>query len=51
MEISKGKSAAEIATLADLVPTLELIKRAVKAGELNTQIEAAAKKLRDGFAR
>ena len=32
IEISKGKSAVEIATAADLVPTLELIKQAVEAG-------------------
>jgi len=41
----------EIATLADLVPTLELIKRAVEAGELDAQIEAAALKLREGFVK
>ena len=51
IEISKGKSAVEIATAADLVPTLELIKQAVEAGELDAQIEAAAVKLRDGFIK
>ena len=51
LEISKGKSAVEIATLADLVPTLELIKTAVLNGELDTQIDVAANKLRDGFAQ
>ena len=51
LEISKGKSAVEIATAADLVPTLELIKRAVEAGELDVQIEAAALKLREGFVK
>ena len=35
----------------DLVPTLELIKTAVLNGELDTQIDAAANKLRDGFAQ
>ena len=35
----------------DLVPTLELIKRAVEAGELDAQIEAAAVKLRAGFTK
>jgi hypothetical protein len=34
----------------DLVPTLELIKTAVLNGKLDTQIEAAANKLRDGLA-
>lgn len=51
LEISKGKSAVEMATMADLVPTLELIKQAVEAGELDAQIEAAAVKLRDGFTK
>jgi hypothetical protein len=30
-----GKNAAEVASKADLLPTLELIKQAVKAGELD----------------
>jgi hypothetical protein len=34
----------------DLVPTLELIKTAVLNGKLDTQIEAAANKLRNGLA-
>ena len=34
-----------------MVPTLELIKTAVLNGELDTQIDAAANKLRDGFAQ
>ena len=51
LEITKGKSAVEIATAAELVPTLELIKQAVEAGELDAQIEAAAVKLRAGFTK
>jgi hypothetical protein len=35
----------------DLVPKLELTKTAVLNGELDTEIEAAAKKLRDGFVQ
>ena len=50
IELAKGKSAVEIASLTELVPTLELIKQAVEAGELDTQIESAANKLRDGLA-
>lgn len=49
--MSKGKSSIEIATTDDLVPTLEFVKRAVEAGELDAQIEAAALKLRDGFGK
>ena len=51
LELAKGKSAIEMATAVDLVPTLELIKRAVEAGELDAQIDAAALKLRDGFGK
>jgi hypothetical protein len=40
-----------MATVAELVPTLELIKQAVEAGELDAQIEAAALKLREGFVK
>jgi hypothetical protein len=39
----------EVGAEKDLVPTLELLKGAVLAGELDTQIEAASIKLRDGF--
>jgi hypothetical protein len=51
IELAKGKSAIEMATMDDLVPTLELIKRAVEAGELDGQIEAASIKLREGFGK
>ncbi len=51
LELAKGKVAVEVGTEKELVPTLELIKTAVLNGELDTQIEAAALKLRDGFAQ
>jgi hypothetical protein len=51
IELAKGKTAVEVASKADLVPTLELIKQAVEAGELDVQIEAASKKLLDGFGK
>jgi len=51
LELAKGKVAVEIGTEKDLVPTLELIKTAVLNGELDTQIETAANKLRDGFTQ
>jgi hypothetical protein len=51
LELAKGKVAVEVGSEKDLVPTLELIKTAVLNGELDTQIEAAANKLRDGFAK
>ena len=51
LELAKGKVAVEVGVEKDLVPTLELIKRAVEAGELDVQIEAAALTLRDGFGQ
>jgi hypothetical protein len=51
IELAKGKSSIEIGGTEQLLPTLELIKQAVEAGELDTQIEAAANKLRDGFGK
>jgi len=49
LELAKGKWAVEVGTEKELMPTLELLKAAVLAGELDAQIEAAADKLRDGF--
>ena len=51
VELAKGKTAVEVGTVADLIPTLELIKKAVEAGELDVQIEAASVKLRQGFTK
>lgn len=51
LELAKGKWAVEVGGEKDLVPTLELLKGAVLAGELDAQIEAASNKLRDGFGR
>ncbi len=51
VEITKGKTTIEIATPDDLIPTLELIKKAVDAGELDTQLETASVKLREGFSK
>ena len=51
LELAKGKYAVEIASEKELVPTLEIIKAAVLAGELDTAIDAASNKLRAGFQR
>lgn len=50
LELAKGKNAVEVANLSELVATLELVKTAVEAGELDAAIEAASVKLRAGFA-
>lgn len=49
LELAKGKFAVEIAADKDLIPTLEIIKSAVEAGELDAAIESAAGNLREGF--
>ena len=49
LELGKGKFAVEVATEKELVATLEVIKSAVLAGELDAAIDSAANKLRDGF--
>ena len=51
LELAKGKFAVELASEQDLLPTLELVKTAVIAGELDTAIDNAANKLRDGFVK
>jgi hypothetical protein len=49
IELAKGKAAVELASEKELVGVLEILKGAVLDGELDTQIEAAANKLREGF--
>ena len=51
IEIVKGKNAVEVADMNDLVATLEVIKAAMLAGELDAQIERASGALRAGFAK
>ena len=51
LELAKGKFAVEIAAEKDLVPTLETVKAAVLAGELDAAMDSAARKLREGFSK
>ncbi len=51
LELAKGKYSIEIASDKDLLSTLETVKSAVLAGELDTAIDNAANKLRAGFAK
>ena len=48
-ELAKGKPGVEVASAEDLVKALGSINAAVKAGELNSQIEKASCSLRSGF--
>jgi len=49
IELAKGKPSVEVANAQDLIKTLETIKSAVEAGELDAQIETASASLRSGF--
>ncbi len=51
LELAKGKFAVEVASDQDLAATLEQIKAAVLAGELDAAIDAASSKVRAGFAK
>ena len=51
LELAKGKYAVEVAAEKELVGVLDVIKAAVLAGELDTAIENAASKLKDGFGK
>ncbi|MCP3654580.1 DUF6641 family protein [Herbaspirillum sp.] len=49
IELAKGKSAIEVGSLEELVPTLETLKAVVSAGELDAQLELVSKSLSAGF--
>jgi hypothetical protein len=51
LELVKGKNAIEIASAAQLVPTLELLKAAADSGEMDDAINAAGTALRKGFGK
>ena len=49
IELAKGKPSVEVASAGDLIKTLETIKTAVEAGELDAQLDLASNSLRSGF--
>ncbi len=51
IELAKGKTAVEVSSAEDLIKTLEIIKVAIEAGELDAQIEIACGAVRAGFKR
>jgi hypothetical protein len=51
LELAKGKWAVEVGSASEIVGVLETVKDAVLNGELDSAIEGAAKKLREGFKR
>ena len=51
LELAKGKYAIEVGVEKELVNVLEVVKTAVLSGELDTAIDNAANKLREGFGK
>jgi hypothetical protein len=51
LELAKNKWAVELANEKDLVATLDVIKKAVLAGELDDAISQASEKLKAGFTK
>jgi hypothetical protein len=51
LEIAQGKTAIELDKPDELIHTLEMIKAAVEAGELDGQIEKVAGLLKEGFLK
>ncbi len=46
LELAKGKNCVEVKSIGELIPTLELLKQAVDAGELDAAIEVVSKSIR-----
>ena len=51
LELAKGRTAIEVANPAELITTLDIVIQAVQNAELDTQIDAASWKLREGFKK
>lgn len=51
LQFSKGKNAVEAGSMAAVITVLETLRRAVLAGELDSQLENAAAALKRGFKK
>lgn len=51
IELAKGKPSIELLNQEELISTLELVKKAVEAGELDQQIDQASGALRSNFKK
>lgn len=51
IELAKGKPSIEVTGKDELISTLELVKKAVEAGELDQQIDQASGALRSNFKK
>ncbi len=51
LELAKGKYSIDVGDITQVADTLRIVAEAVAAGELDTQISAAANTLRKGFQK
>jgi hypothetical protein len=51
IELAKGKPSIQVESDLDLISTLELVKQAIEAGELDSQIEQVSGALRSNFKK
>ena len=51
IELAKGKLSIQVESDLDLISKLELVKEAIEAGELDSQIEQASGALRSNFKK
>ena len=51
LELAKGKNAVEVGNPAELVVTLETLRAATEAGDLDAQLELTSGSLRTGFKK
>ena len=51
IELAKGKPSIQVESDLDLINTLELVKQAIEAGELDSQIEQVSGALRSNFKK
>lgn len=51
LDFAKGKNAIEVASESELASVLDSLKKAVEAGELDAQIEAASASVRKAFKK
>jgi hypothetical protein len=51
LELAKGKNSIDVGSTSELLGALEVVKRAVEAGELDAHIEAASAAVRARFAK
>lgn len=51
LELARGKNSIEVGSGSELLSVLSIVKEAVEAGELDTQIEAASRAVKERFSK